>query len=299
MWQGGHVAGEPALAPGDVAGDRFRVVRRIGSGATSTVFEAVDLSSDARVALKVLRGIFLDEGVARRRFAREAEIVGALVHPSIPRLLHAGFAPNGQPYLAMELLDGETLEARITGRLSLTPPSPMAARDVITFGRDLLDALAVAHAESVVHRDLKPANVFLTRDADRERARLLDFGVSRVLADDGPRLTAPSTLVGTLAYLAPEQLLPGHDPDARADLYGLAVVLFRALTNELPYTAKSTRLIRAIREETPRAPSSILASLAPFDALFARALAKEPDARFQSAAEMRAALSAVGANSAT
>lgn len=276
------VARDPAeLVPGARACDRFRIERTLGRGATSTVYRAFDEVLGREVALKVLRGALASGTIAARRFEREARLVARLDHPAIVRLFAAGWLEARRPWLALELLEGETLEARLarTGRLPLARAIPILA--------DVLDALEAAHEADVLHRDLKPANLMI----DGERARLLDLGVGRDLAEQGPRLTTPQKVVGTLGYLAPEQLLPDADVDGRSDLWSAGVVFYRCVTGETPFGVGTPRVVARILETDPAPPTTRVPGLSPeVDAFVARALEKDPDRRWTSAAAMRDAL---------
>lgn len=276
---------EAQLAAGAVVGDRFVVESVIGHGATSIVYRARQSASGPPIALKVLRTAFARGGVAASRLEREAALVARLDHPSVVRLLASGWLETGQPWLALELLEGETLEVLLAREAPLSPARALRLLSAV------LDGLAAAHDADVVHRDLKPANLFVARGPDGERAKLLDFGVGRDLRDLGPRLTAPTTLVGTLPYLAPEQLTPGMDADARADLWAVGVVAYRALTGAAPFGLRSARIISSILRSEPPPPSAARPELgARVDAFFVRALAKDREQRFASARAMRAAL---------
>jgi eukaryotic-like serine/threonine-protein kinase len=284
-----------ALRPGACIADRFVVEAVIGTGASSIVCRARDLLSDRRIALKVLRARLSRGSVAAARLEREAELVARLDHPAVVRLRASGWLPSGRPWLALELLVGETLE-RTLAREGALPLGRAAA----LLG-DVLEGLAAAHERGVLHRDLKPANLFVIHDDGagpeaKERCVLLDFGVGLDLLDPRPRLTAPRGLVGTLAYLAPEQLRPGAEAGPRADLWAVGVVAYRALTGQAPFGAFGPHLVARIETLHPPPPSSLVPGLdGQADAFFASALAKDPAARFEDALEMRRALAALAA----
>ena len=279
---------EVEFAPGTLFADRWVVRGVLGRGATTHVYLGQDLVKGHEVAIKVLRSSCADEGIAHQRFLREVRLVSGLIHPSIVRLEGSGRNASGRPYLVMERLLGETLADRLTRdkRLELAQVQQLAA--------DLLDALGAAHDAGIIHRDLKPENLFVTTRQGRERLVVLDFGVGRSIDDQAARITASPHLVGTLAYLSPEQVqAPATDPDLRADLYAAGVVAFQMLTGQLPYRASGIRVVRCIRDEPPLAVSSLLPQTSPeVDAFFARALAKPRSERFQNAQEMAAALCA-------
>lgn len=277
---------EHDLPVGERVLDRFDVEAVLGRGTTSVVYRAHDRALGRPVALKVLRSALMHGTVAAARFEREAQLVARLDHPSIVRLLATGWLETRQPWLALEMLSGETLEAVIARDHRM--PLPLVVRLL----GDALDGLAAAHDARVLHRDLKPANLFVVQGERGEtRCKLLDFGVSRDLSDVGPRLTAPLQLVGTVGYLAPEQLTPGGEPEERADLWAVAVVAYRALTGVAPFGLRSARVIASILEHEPPPPSTLSEALDHHvDAFFARGLAKDRRKRFESAREMRAAL---------
>jgi serine/threonine protein kinase len=281
-----HLSGaDSELHEGEVVLDRFRVEERLAHGATSTVYRVHDRVLGRDVALKVLARAAAEGSIAARRFEREAQLVARLDHPAIVKIYGNGWLETRQPWLALELIAGETLESLLTRE----PALPIAR--VARLLSDVLDALSAAHAERVLHRDLKPANIMVI---DETSAKLLDFGVSRDLADHGERITAPTQLIGTLGYLAPEQLVATSDPDDRADLWAVGVVAYRALTGRSPFGLRSARVLATILESTPEPPSTIQPTLGPaIDAFFVRALAKNRDHRFQTATEMKAALTAL------
>jgi hypothetical protein len=203
-------------------GERFEVESLVGSGGMGMVFRARDLVDGRPVALKVLRR---REHKATERFLREAEALAALVHPGIVRYVAHGATPLGEPYLAMEWLDGETLADRL-GRGAVGHLA--AAR----LGSRVLQALAVAHAHDIVHRDIKPSNLFLPA-ADLDQVKLLDFGIAQRSQDEW-QVTRPGTILGTPLYMAPEQAGDGQAIDRRADFFSLGCVLVECATGEAP-----------------------------------------------------------------
>jgi serine/threonine protein kinase len=264
------------LSRGDTLGERFRLVDKIGEGGMGVVWLARDERLNIDVALKVLHGALLGDEHSAARLRNEARAAAKIAHPGICRVLDVG-EHEGAPFLVMELLLGRSLAELVSreGRLA-----PAAAVDV---AECVLDALAAAHAEGVLHRDLKPENVFLCEDG---AVKLLDFGVAKILADDERvRLTRTGALIGTPAYMAPEQA-QGHPSDERADLWSLGVMLFEMLSGELPYSAANYQgMLVAIATS---APPSILARCPALDrdlaAIVDRALARSeserwPDAR--------------------
>ncbi len=260
------------------------------------VYKALDTRLDRTVALKLLPAHVSGDGEMRKRFELEAKAISALTHPNICALYDIG-SDGGQEFLVMEYLDGETLAQRLTrGRLDLT--------EVVRIAGEIADALEKAHRLGIVHRDLKPGNIVLTRGG----AKLLDFGLAKWVrpedssmlgrADD---LTAPLTmqgmLIGTIPYMAPEQL-EGKDVDARTDIFALGAILYEMSTGVRAFNAASNAsLIAAIMREEPPPPSQVrgLTSRG-LDQIIRTCLAKNPDERFQSAHDVRIALQMLSTN---
>jgi eukaryotic-like serine/threonine-protein kinase len=213
--------------PATVVGNRFEIEAEGGRGGMATVYVARDLTTGARVALKILD---VDNGVSGDRFRQEATLLAELRHPAIVRYIDHGASPSGAPYLAMEWLEGETLEQRLAaGRptLGLLPTLRLAER--------MLDALGFAHERGVIHRDLKPANLFLP-GGSLEAVKLLDFGIARRGAI---RRTGAQIAVGTPMYMSPEQARGEADLDARSDLFSLGAILVECLTGASPFQAET------------------------------------------------------------
>ena len=232
-----------------------------------TVYRAVPEAGGQPVALKFLSDPLIADPDLRGRFAREVKVMRGLSHPGIVRVLADGHC-DGMPWFAMELLVGQRPGARIKR-------GPLGAEEIATLFPPLLEALAHAHQANLVHRDLKPANVLLdTRGAPH----LADFGIARPVGDAGlTRLTETSAVLGTLAYMAPEQRA-GADVDARADLFSVGVMLYEAVTGRVPMGA------------FPPASKAARGFSRAFDRVITRLLAPDPDGRFASAEEARRAL---------
>ncbi len=265
--------GEPLLA------GRYRVLRPLGAGGTGRVLLARDAFHEREVAVKVLN---VGGGGAGRdafvRFAREARVAAGISHPNVVSVYE--FNPEG-PFLVMEYMAGGTLEDRIVGPDdSLRPYPPEQTWHV---ARAVLTALEVVHRRGVVHRDLKPANVFFDGAGS---VKLGDFGVAH-LTDLGATLTG--ALMGTLAYMAPEQITGSQKPEAATDLYALGVILFRCLTGRLPFEGPDF-VTQHLEEQPPRASAVAPWLTDAFDAVLERCLAKDPDARFGSASDLLDAL---------
>jgi TolB-like protein len=279
------------LTPGARLG-RYEIVARLGAGGMGEVYRALDPQLEREIALKVLPAAMLADATARSRLLREARMAARLNHPNVCTVHEVGEA-DGQVYLAMELVSGQTLSERLsTGRVGVEE----AAR----LGQQMAEALAHAHENGVVHRDFKSPNVIITPDG---RAKVLDFGLAKPLAEreseattqTATPLTAAGVVVGTLAYMAPEQLR-GKPADARSDIWALGVVLYEMAGGARPFAGKTGyELSSAILNHTPNPlPAEVPPPMA---AVIERCLAKEPGQRYQRAGEVRSALEALRAGS--
>jgi hypothetical protein len=262
----------------------YRVLRRLGAGGMGVVFLAEDEQLQRRVALKAMRPGLAGDPAARQRFLREARATAALQHDHVVRIYQVG-EEGGVPFLAMELLEGEPLEARLQREGKLPYP------ELLRVGREVAAGLAAAHERGLIHRDVKPANVWL--EAGGGRVKLLDFGLVRQLRAEGT-LTREGTVLGTPGYLAPEQLR-GRPVDARGDLFSLGCLLYRASTGEPPFRGDDVLVtLMAVTSTHPPAPRVRNPQLpAAFSALVMRLLAKDPRHRPASAAAVAAALQAL------
>jgi tetratricopeptide (TPR) repeat protein len=270
------------MRPGDVVQGRFVLEHLAGSGGMGSVYRARDQRDGGAVALKVMIG----NAPALDRFAREAEVLRGLSHPNIVRYVESGTTEDGRPWIAMEWLEGEDLEKRLArGRLGVAESAALGAH--------VAAALATAHARGVVHRDIKPPNLFLQGGAI-ERVTLLDFGVAR-LRDGAGVETRTGQVVGTPAYMAPEQARGQEDVDARADVFSLGCVLFECLTGKPPFAAAHVMAVLAkiLLEEAPRLRSLVPDVPPALDDLVHRMLAKEPARRPRDGAAVAAELAAL------
>lgn len=267
----------------------YRIVAFLARGGTGDVYRATDVRLRRDVALKVLTTEARGDGHSQRveRFVREARLTASLDHPNIVRLYDVGLF-DGRPYFVAELLDGETLRARI-GRGTLT------IDEVLRIGADVARGLVAAHAAGSVHRDLKPENIFLTRQGT---TKILDFGIAKLAIDDAARdelSTLTGVVLGTAGYLAPEQIR-GAEVDGRADLFALGTILFEMLTGRRAYAREHTvDTLHAILHDDPpdtlEQRRDVPVALA---AVVRRLLEKAPDLRFQSAGDVVSALDAIG-----
>ncbi|HET7226207.1 MAG TPA: tetratricopeptide repeat protein [Candidatus Eisenbacteria bacterium] len=258
--------------------DRFRIVGKLGQGGMGSVWKAEDTLLHRPVALKILSEEWVHVAEARRRFLREARAASALSHPGVATVYGAGEA-GPDVFIALALIEGETVS-------ELAAREPFAIGDAVRMAIAVAEALAHAHARGVVHRDITGRNVMIDRDG---RVFVLDFGLAAM--SDSTQLTTTMTAMGTAAYVAPEVVL-GHGADPRADLYGLGVVLFEALTGSLPFAGERTEglLYAAVHEPAP-APSTRRTEVpAWLDAIVLRLLVKSPGERYPDADALLAAL---------
>jgi len=255
------------------------------------VYKARDARLNREVAIKVLPDRFANDA-ARERFQREARAASALSHPNVCAIYDVG-AADGQPYLVMELLEGQTLRDRIAGR-------PLDEATVLALGIQIADALDAAHSKSVIHRDIKSSNIFVTA---RDHAKVLDFGLAKqggpaTSADSATMtqeiLTTPGTTMGTVAYMSPEQAR-GLAVDARTDLWSFGVVLYEMATGKLPFDGPTNAVIleglltktpAPLRERNPKISTEL-------ERVIYKALEKDREMRYQSAADLRADLKRV------
>jgi DNA-binding NarL/FixJ family response regulator/tRNA A-37 threonylcarbamoyl transferase component Bud32 len=282
-------------APGDPepeVGSTFaghRIDGVAGRGGMGVVFRATDLVLDRRVALKLIAPNVARDPVFRARFERECRLAAALDHPNVVEILHAG-EERGQLYVTMRYVEGTDLKSLLARERRLEP-----ARAVAIVAQ-VAAALDEAHRHGLVHRDIKPANVLIAPRDGGERAYLTDFGITKDRSTADTALTRPGMALGTVDYMAPEQA-EARELDARADVYALGCVLFHALTGSVPFIGGSElQRMWAHVHDTPPEPSSIEPSVPrALDPVLARALAKAPDDRQQSAGELaREALAATG-----
>ncbi len=256
--------------------DDFEVVREIGRGGMGVVYEARDARLQRRVALKVVTPAALP-GAALERFEREAKVVASLNHPDIVTIHRYGES-DGRPYLAMEYIDGLTLDAALAD----TRDGAARQRRIVRLISEVAGALDHAHARSIVHRDIKPSNILVSRE--RDRAHLTDFGIAKVLEPDA---TLTEETVGTVHYMSPEQADPSLGPiDHRSDIFSLGVVLYEALTRQRPFAqGSSLQVLQAIRTHDVR-PLRQLDRTIPrgLELICLRALEKDPRRRYQTAA---------------
>ncbi|HEU4727228.1 MAG TPA: serine/threonine-protein kinase, partial [Kofleriaceae bacterium] len=277
---------------GDLVGS-YRVVRKIGEGGMGTVYLAEHTLLGRPAALKVLLREMSHREDLVTRFFNEARAATSVKHPGIVEIYDFGYHTDGSAYIVMELLEGESLSSR------LRRAGVLSEARAVALCRQVGGALAAAHAKGIVHRDLKPDNIFVIRDpdiVDGERTKVLDFGIAK-LTNDQPgqgSMTRTGMVMGTPAYMAPEQCKGAGHVDQRSDLYALGCILFELVCGRPPFVAEGAGEVMAHHICTPApAPSSIAPVTPLLEHIILRALAKEPAHRFGSAEEMVAALAAV------
>ncbi len=268
---------------------RFEVEGEAGTGAMGTVYRARDTTSGEQVAIKLLHGV---SPVDLARFAREGRVLATLAHPGIVRYVEQGTTDKGEPYLAMEWLEGEDLRARFA-RAGLT------VAETLVLARRVAGALAEMHAHGLVHRDLKPGNLFLA-GGRVDDVRVIDFGLARK-GNVSMNVTRSGVIVGTPAYMSPEQARGQRDVDGRADLFSLGCVLFKCLTGRPPFEGASlpALLTKVLLDEPPRVRALRPEVPAALEAVVLRLLNKRPDDRYRSAGALREALDALDLAAAT
>ena len=285
----------PNVKPGAMIGEKYRVERELGRGGFGVVVRAIHLTLDQRVAIKVLTegegstDAEFEEDAAR--FRREAKATAALKSEHVVRVLDVDVLDSGYPYIVMEYLEGRTLHDLAYGKV------PATIEELSDYMVEVLAALAEAHAAGIVHRDLKPANVFLSKGLGGAiAAKVLDFGVSKMVGAASQRLTRTGAVVGTVAYMAPEQMLDAKRVDGRADLWSVGLVLFEALTRTHPFGGGSgAKAITSILNDQMPSLKNYRTDLPDgYEPIVARLLEKTPERRYPTAVEAAQAIAPFG-----
>ncbi len=274
------IASGKAVGPGAVLGDRYELGEVLGEGGYGVVFRALDRQSGAPVAVKVLHDEKESE-VVRERMVREAHTMRQLAGTCAVGVHDLAVTSAGKLYLVMELLEGHDLKEHLS-----EVKTPLSVAELDHLLGPVAATLSAAHGLGIIHRDLKPGNIFVQHDARGSRTRLLDFGLAK--SADWVRLTATGVMPGSPVYMAPESW-SGNGQDQRVDVYGFGVVLYRVLTGELPFpdATNTYAIIFATRAEPRPAITRLRPDLHPsIDAWGQRALAVEPEARYQTINEL-------------
>jgi serine/threonine protein kinase len=276
---------------GQTLAGKYRIDKLIKTGGMGSVYRGKHVLMDKTVAVKVLRPSLAVDDVVVARFSREAKAASRISHPHAVSVTDFGEAENGVVFLVMEYLDGRTLKEIINSE------GARSLERTVEIVRQVAGALDAAHSQGVVHRDLKSDNIMLVRHDGDEWAKVLDFGIAKIIQTSGNRvadITEANLVVGTPQYMSPEQCSQTGELDARSDIYSLGIIVYEMLTGRLPFTGESPTMIMMKQVQDP--PPSILAVRsdlpADVEGIVKRALAKQPLDRFQSAGELSAALSA-------
>ncbi|HEX7604912.1 MAG TPA: serine/threonine-protein kinase, partial [Polyangiaceae bacterium] len=286
------VPNESKIPVGTLLAGKYKVTREIGRGGMAAVYEAEQIALGKKVAVKVLASELASSNIVIERFFREARAAASVRSPYIVDVYDSGRLEDGRPFIAMEMLEGESLYDRMS-RVRLIDPA-----STVRIINHCAKGLMKAHASGIVHRDLKPENIFLTRGEDGEIAKLLDFGLAKfyapVAADEKTaRLTREGAVFGTPAYMSPEQVKGQGNVDHRADLWALGCMAYECLIGRPVWNTDQgvAMTFAAIATQPIPVPSHLRADLpTSFDEWFAKALQRDPDKRFQTAKELSDAL---------
>ena|GEM_PF-3332354 len=272
---------------GRVLLERYEILRKIGAGGMGAVYVARQSTVGREVAVKVLRGDLISNELVRERFRREAEIIGQLRHPNTIQLIDYGETDDGLAIMIMELLVGKPLNEQ------LKSTGPLSLLEAIQIGIDVASSLAEAHEAGLVHRDLKPGNIFLVEVGGQMHAKVLDFGIARILDEEATRITSTGQVFGTPRYMSPEQGMATGEVDARSDLYSLGLIIYECLVGQPPFVAQtSIQYLSAHAQMPPPKLSTTIEFRIPLELeqLVDSCLAKSPSHRIQTAKDVVEAL---------
>ncbi|MCB9586856.1 MAG: protein kinase [Polyangiaceae bacterium] len=280
-----------SLSTGDIIDGKYRIVRLLGEGGMGAVYEGENTRIHRRVAIKVLHSGVAENADAVQRFEREAQAAGRIGSQHIVEVLDLGDLPDGDRYMVMEFMDGDSLSDRIRKVGRLTP------EQIYPIAYQLLEGLQAAHSAGIIHRDLKPDNVFvLTSHAGQtDFVKILDFGISKFSAlgnESGFSMTRTGAVMGTPYYMSPEQAKGAKGMDQRADLYSVGVILYECATGQVPFNADTFNelLFKIVLEEPPPLEQLVPEIDRGFAEIIRRAMAREPAHRFQTAKEFQSAI---------
>jgi serine/threonine protein kinase len=273
------------LEIGQLIEGKYRIARLIGEGGMGAVYEGENVRINRRVAIKVLHAAFTGNAEVMQRFEREAQAAGRIGNDHILEVLDLGSLGDGDHYIVMEFLDGQPLSERIKSKGKLSP------HDLAPIARQVLVGLGAAHQAGIVHRDLKPDNIYILHEKAgvRDYVKIIDFGISKFqpLSGDGMKMTRTGTVMGTPYYMSPEQASGSHEADQRSDLYTMGVIMFEAVTGNVPFDAATFNqlMFKIVLAEVPVIESVVPGIDPAFSSIVSKAMARDVTHRFQTAAE--------------
>ena len=275
---------------GQLIEGKYRIVRLVGEGGMGSVYEGQAVRINRRVAIKVLHAAFSGNEEVMQRFEREAQAAGRIGNDHILEVLDLGSLPDGDHYIVMEFLDGESLSARIRARGRVSP------QELTPLIRQVLVGLGAAHTAGIVHRDLKPDNIFILKEklGRPDFVKIIDFGISKFqpLAGDGMKMTRTGAVMGTPYYMSPEQASGSHEADQRSDLYSVGVMMFEAVTGRVPFDAGTFNqlMFKIVLAEVPTVESVVPDIDPAYSSVIAKAMARDVNFRFQNSTQFVEAL---------